>query len=547
MNIRYNLLGMLVFLLTLPMLGSAQVCVPDPAFTAPGIYPPTLPAACVGLPYNTSLTLVVPVDTTVALPPFGTFTLPIDSIVLDNILGLPAGFTLGCNPSSCGVAGGASGCINISGTPTMADTIDLEVAITIYLVTPFGPLQQKDTVAGFFTLFINPGFTTTVTKTDAACGTADGSAMVAASGGANVFTYAWSNGDTTSSVANLAAGIYTVVTTDGTGCSKTDTVNISTSGSNPTLSTDTNTWVGCASTGGGSVSVSSTGGDGSYSYIWSNGATTASVSGLPAGSYTVTVSDGLGCQDFETITVTAPAELSVATINEMSLACNGDNSGLIEISATGGLGTLTYTWTGLPNETGPLVDNLPAGSYDVLVEDEAGCQKTVTNTLTEPAVLAVNLTFTGETAFGQQDGTVIASVSGGTMPYTYAWSNGATTDSIGGLAPAVYVLTITDANGCVLVDSVETPAAALAIEDQLGIHVFEIAPNPSHGFVRIAWDLGSKSATLRLLDLRGALLQELGSVDVVGEMDVQLSLPAGLYLIELKTEAGSGYRKLMVK
>lgn len=548
MKLRILLSGILAILLLPPTIGLGQVCIPDPAFTTPGFSPDSLPPACVGIPYQTTLTLVVPVDTTVDFPPLGTFTLPIDSITLDDVLGAPATFTYGCNPGSCTIPGGSAGCIGISGTGLVADTFSLRIAITTYVISPLGPLSLPDTIDGLFTLFVNPGFTTSKITTEAACGSSDGTAKIAAAGGSGSFSYLWSTGATADSIGALSAGVYTVVTTDASGCTKTDTVTVNTSGSNPVLVADSAYWAGCSSTGSGIIKVSSTGGDGNYTYSWSNGASTDSVGGLANGSYTITVTDGLGCSDFETIAITQPSELTVNSVSTTDIDCNGDNSGEIQTAVSGGVGAYAITWTSLPNETGQTVSNLPAGMYDIMVEDEAGCMKTLNFTLSEPDAITVAFTFSGETAFNQNDGKAKAVVSGGVAPYTFAWDNTATTDSIGGLAPDTYVLTITDANGCVKMDSIEIPSVAQSIEGDLGIVAFTIAPNPTNGNISLSWDLGSRSeATLRLRDLRGALLKDWGTIRNSGSLNDQLILPAGVYLIEVETETGKGFRKLMIQ
>ncbi len=549
MNFRFLSSGILSLMLFFPALSFGQICMPDTSFTDPGFYPDSLPPACVNIPYSTTLTVVVPQDTTVALPPFGTFTLPIDSVVLDDIIGLPASFSYGCNPGNCVIPGASTGCVGISGTSSAADTIDLEVALTFYVVSPIGPLTLSDTAQGLFTLYINPGFTTTLVTNDAACGSSDGTAKISASGGSGSFTYAWSNGATTDSIGGLSAGLYTVVTTDTSGCTKTDTVIINTNGSNPVLSVDSTYWAGCALTGGGVIAVSSTGGDGNYSYSWSNGATADSLGGLQGGIYSVIVTDGLGCSDFESISVTQPGELTLTTVNEENLNCFGDDSGLIEISATGGVGMYTYSWSNLPNEAGVIVNSLPAGTYDVVVEDEAGCQKTLSFMLTEPDSIDIALTILGETAFGQGDGRASADVSGGTLPYIYSWDNGATADSIVDVAPGLYVLTVTDANGCEKSVDVEIPSVAQSMEDALQIRSFSVAPNPTIGEITITWDLGSaaQEAYIRLLDLRGAEVKTWGSVSGSGSIQDHISLPAGVYLLALETESGAGYKKIVIR
>ena len=528
--------------------GFGQTCQPDTSITTPGIFPFNLPVACVGQPYSTPLTVVVPVDTVVALPPFGTFTLPIDSIVLNDILGLPAGFSFACNPGSCAVPGGGIGCVSVFGTPTMPDTLDLRIALTVFVQTPFGPIAQPDTIDGFFQLFISPGFTTSLSSTASNCGVADGTAKVTPAGGSGNFTFAWSNGATTDSVSGLSAGVYTVVTSDASGCAKTDTITIATNGVNPVIQTDTAYWAGCASTGGGVINVTASGGNGTYSYAWSNGATTANLTGLPAGTYTLTLSDGLGCSDVETISITAPAELSLSLASSTSILCFGDETGEININVAGGASPFVYAWSGGVVAVGSSASNLAAGSYDLTVTDNAGCVKMLSTTLTQPDSITISIDFTGETAFGQKDGTASATVTGGAGAYNYSWDNGSFGDSIGGLSPAVYVLTVTDANGCVATAEVEIPAAALSLEGELGIESFAVSPNPARGHLHLSWNLAyGKEVSIRVRDLRGAVVMDLGRQPLSGSLDTDLHLAAGLYLVELQTAQGSGYRKVLVE
>lgn len=547
MNFRTALAGLAMLFAWLPQ-GFGQSCQPDTSITTPGIFPINLPVACVGQPYSTPLTVVVPVDTVVALPPFGTFTLPIDSIVLNNILGLPAGFSYVCSPASCAVPGGGIGCVSVFGTPTVADTLDLRVALTVYILTPFGPIAQPDTIDGIFTLFVNPGFSTSITSSPANCGLADGTAKVSATGSSGSLTYAWSNGATTDSVSGLAAGVYTVVTTASNGCSTTDTVTIFTNGVNPVIQTDTAYWAGCASTGGGVIQVTASGGNGTYTYAWSNGATSASLSALAAGSYTLTVTDGLGCSDVQTILVTAPAELSLALAASTNILCFGDETGVINANVNGGLAPFVYAWSGGAVAVGASATNLAAGAYTLTVTDNAGCVKTLATTLTQPDSIVISVDFTGETAFGQKDGTAQATVTGGVGPFSYSWDNGAFGDSIGALQPAVYVLTVTDANGCTATAEVEIPAAALSLEDELGIVTFAVSPNPVRGQMHLSWSLSlGKDVSIRVRDLRGAVVMDLGRQAISGSLEVNLHLPAGLYLVELQTAQGSGYRKVLVE
>ncbi|ARN79223.1 hypothetical protein BST97_15205 [Nonlabens spongiae] len=221
--------------------------------------------------------------------------------------------------------------------------------------------------------------------------------------------------------------------------------------------------VNCNGDSTGSLTVTASSGTANYNYSWTrNGSSYTSVSGsssnsntisnLPAGVYEVTVEDSNGCTDTTSATITQPTALSATITSQFNVTCNGGNDGRITISPSGGTSPYSYEWN--DSQTTATASGLAAGVYSVTVTDALGCQTTANNiTVTEPMALSATASGTNPTTPGGIDGTVTASVTGGTGPFTYLWNIGATTETITGLAAGTYTVTVRDRNNCLAADS----------------------------------------------------------------------------------------------
>lgn len=263
--------------------------------------------------------------------------------------------------------------------------------------------------------------------------------------------YNWSYGATTGTgteISGLAAGNYTVtvVSGGGTGCSKTFTVAISSSPAiSPLIATPTN--VICNGLATGSINVANvTGGTPPFTFLWSDGATTQNRSGLVAGTYTVTATDASGCSVSESTTITQPAALAITPL-VTNVTCNGNTTGAIGITTSGGTGTLSYLWS--DGATTQNRTNLAAGIYSVTITDATNCSKTQSGiSVTQPAALSLSATPTNVACNGGSTGAIDLTVSGGTFPYSYDWGGSIATEDRTGLTEGTYSVTVTDANGC---------------------------------------------------------------------------------------------------
>ncbi len=211
--------------------------------------------------------------------------------------------------------------------------------------------------------------------------------------------------------------------------------------------------VTCAGDNTGAINVTVNNGTPPYSYNWNMGiGNVANPTGLMAGTYSLTVTDSLGCTAVEDIIVGTISNLSLS-LSSTNVLCGGENEGSVAVVANGGIAPLNYSWsngmTGVAS-----INNLAPGTYVVTVTDDVGCQKVDSVSITDVDPLIINANASdigcGETGFA------FVSVSGGTPPYQYAWSDGANqaTDTAFNLAAGKYFVTVTDDNNCSAVDSV---------------------------------------------------------------------------------------------
>lgn len=271
-----------------------------------------------------------------------------------------------------------------------------------------------------------------------------GAISTTVSGGASPYTYLWSNGSTAANLNNVPAGTYTVTVTDANNCKATVSATIV---QTPGLSvTATSTPVNCFGGSTGTATASVSGGVGPFSYAWSGGQGTASISGLAAGVYTVTVTDANECTGTAQVTVTQPTQLNANISASTNVSCFGGSNGQATVSASGGTPPYIYAWSN--GASSASVNNLAAGSYTATVTDARGCTATATVTITQPSALILTVAMNNGTCAGGTSGILSANVSGGTAPYTYAWSNGGNTQAISNLAAGIYTLTVTDSRGC---------------------------------------------------------------------------------------------------
>ena len=274
------------------------------------------------------------------------------------------------------------------------------------------------------------------------CDQVNGAIDITPSGGLTPYTFLWSNGATTEDIQNVPAGTYTVKIKDAAGCSteKRYTLRVNTTLTLSGVLKPTS----CLGDNSGAIDLSIFGGVPPYTIKWADGPTSEDRTGLVAGVYTVTVTDGAGCS------VTANY-----TIFNKPLQVNSD---LIQPKCNGDLGSITLTVEGVPpytynwsnGATGESITDLPPGFYSVTITDASGCTRTLDFAIMAPPPIVVTSSIANALCGVEGSYGIELTVSGGKPSYTFLWSNGATTQNVTGLNSGTYSVAITDAGGCVV-------------------------------------------------------------------------------------------------
>lgn len=264
----------------------------------------------------------------------------------------------------------------------------------------------------------------------------------------------WNTNQSTLTINNLVAGPYDVSILDASNCFVNETyivvessdLNLSANATNETA----------VNANDGAITVSVSGGQGPFTYLWSNGASTASINNLTPGSYSVEITDVNGCSKIESYTVNAydcsAFEISVNGSNESAYQSN-DGSAI----AFPNFGSAPYTYLWSNGASGLSITNLTPGIYSVTATDQAGCDVTESVEILafDCSVFNVTISNTNQGSFGVNNGFAFANVLSGVPPYTYSWSTGSTNQSTNNLAPGIYNVTVTDQSGCEIIESVE--------------------------------------------------------------------------------------------
>ncbi|MDQ3192508.1 MAG: SprB repeat-containing protein, partial [Bacteroidota bacterium] len=332
-------------------------------------------------------------------------------------------------------------------------------------------------------------------------GLSDGSAVVnSVIGGTAPYTYLWlPGGQITNSINNVTAGNYSLEITDANGCKRLTNVEILQGDQIVANSIITNS---SCTTCNGSVNLITSGGVGPYTYNWSGGQTSSSLTGLCAGLYDVIINDNNGCSELLYIPVSNISG-PTASITSTNINCFGACNGTATVTASGGSGTYNYAWTP-GSSVSATSTNLCSGTYFVEVQDAAsGCITFMSATLTSPTQLALSTpNVIDVTCGGNCDGEATIIAHGGVLPYTYNWGNGINTD----LCSGTYPVTVTDDNGCTASQSLsinEPTPISITITNSVDASCsnvndgsIEISSSGGTGTLSNSWSTGATGNTI---------------------------------------------------
>lgn len=352
------------------------------------------------------------------------------------------------------------------------------------------------------------------TFNDVSCfGYLDGQATVdMISGNGNIFTVIWdnnANSQITPTASNLGAGIYSVTITDDLGCNASTSVTIS----EPDLILHNINSINasCFSYCDGEATINVVGGTSPYTFEWldnSNGliGTNLNVSGLCMGSYSVNIIDAHGCYASDNVIIQEPVQVT-GIVSSQNVSCFGFCDGFGTVAGNTGVGSFSFQWdSSTGNQTGGTAQNLCPGTYNVTITDSDGCQGTENVTITEPTELISSIDLSGNVScFGFCDGFAQGNATGGTLPYSFSWSNNAGSNTLAtNLCADSYVFTVTDGNGCVSTSNVtiSQPTQLSASTSQVNLSCFQscdgsasVSPSGGVSPYTFQWDNSNFSTT----------------------------------------------------
>ena len=354
--------------------------------------------------------------------------------------------------------------------------------------------------------------------------------------------YSWSSGDFGSPVFGLSAGTYTVTATDANGCEATDDVTVALGISNFVSALDAED-VSCFGFDDASIDPGISGGVNPISYSWSNGATSATLSNLSPGTYSVSAEDAVGCTiEVNNVTVMEPAILLGSIYDLENAICSNDENGSASIVVSGGVPPYTPLWSN--GEIAYTATQLPAGSNYVQITDANGCQ----------AVLTVNTLFDFQSPTPDIGNNFINPTGGGvtlnTLPSTYSsylWSTGATTSSISAELTGFYWVEVTNDAGCTGSDTAYVeiwPTGVSEVKELVGVAMY---PNPAIDMINFNISADINQLNVAIVDVKGATVAQT-QFNNAGVQSISLeNLSAGIYSVQLSTEDGQvSTQKLVV-
>ncbi|TVR79671.1 MAG: PKD domain-containing protein [Chitinophagaceae bacterium] len=368
------------------------------------------------------------------------------------------------------------------------------------------------------------------------CSASSGTIQLSVSGGTSPYSFNWSNGANSQNLTGLSSGPYSVTVTDANGCENIRNYFVS-SVQGPQL-TQSSQNVSCNGAADGQIDVSTSGGTAPFTFDWSSGQSTSSISNLSPGTYTVTVTDAQGCETLGSVVINEPPAL-VIDLQVSDDPC-GNGEGSAEVSVSGGSPSYSIQWSnGL---TGTEISGLTSGNYEVNVTDNNGCSETIPFEVETGEQLQL-LTYTTPDS-GNAEGVAIVEPLNGQAPFTILWDdpNNQDNDTAVNLTAGIYQVIVEDANGCIGITEAQVdfylPVSANELEsNDVFINVY---PNPAFDQLNIFIENEKNETTiLSIYSLKGQLLDEIdfGKSHLIEKSIDLRSFAAGVYFVKVKTES----------
>jgi hypothetical protein len=367
-------------------------------------------------------------------------------------------------------------------------------------------------------------------------GSNDGSISVTTVGGTTPLSYLWTNGDTSSSIHNLVAGQYILSISDSNNCIVNDTILLN----EPSLISYQSSIVDVNCFGGddGFIDLTINGGTFPYSYLWNTGDTTQDISNYPAAIYVVNILDSNDCLLIASISIEEPDDL-FAYFNLNYVSCFGLSDGNIDATTVGGTSPYSYQWSS--GDSTEDLSNISSDMYILSLTDTFNCFFTDTIVVFEPDQLVASLSF--------NSGVLVSLGSGGTVPYTYELydptglfantsNNMGISFTINPVLTGIYILVVTDANGCV--DSSEVNVLPSLIYDLELINGLRLYPNPSKDIFNLSFNsLIKQNISISIYSVLGEEVYNKIINGLNGKFKTSFNLNKfgkSVYILEIKTD-----------
>lgn len=377
----------------------------------------------------------------------------------------------------------------------------------------------------------------------------DGQIVTIANGGTRPYMYSLNGAPavTDSTFNNLNSGNYFVKVTDANGC-VVNTSLITLSGPSQIFNVaNLLQHNSCFNSNDGAIQANASGGGGNFTYSLDSVFSPSNVfSNLAPGTYIVYAKDANGCiKASNPVEVLNQNQLTISVSVDDNVTCAGDADGQITAYAVGGSNVFTYQLNNDPPVSLPVFQNLAAGQYIVKVIDDNGCTAEDTVDVTAPAPLNLVVDRVDSAQFGQSNGFIRTTLTGGTPPYNYVWSNGGTTGDIFGLAGGTYSVTAYDANGCFVTDTIVVAEKGIGIEERLP--EFNMYPNPASTIVNLTWSSWSPELLTLYNELGEVVLRTQIDSKTTESFELNLDgISTGLYFIELSNGVQKATDRLMI-
>jgi len=337
--------------------------------------------------------------------------------------------------------------------------------------------------------------------TNVSCiGDSDGVININISNGSPPYSITCNGLQTTNNLDSLSIGNYNIVVTDSVGCQISQTYTVS---EPPPISISANIQnLLCYGDNSGEINISVSGGNGGFSYQWSNNQTSQNINSLSPGSYIVTVTDNKNCTEIDSFTVTQPSQLNSSIIAN-NLLCYNDSNGSADLTVNGGTAPYSYLWSN--GQTSQNATDLTGQTYTVTITDANNCQ--ITNSVTITGIntpLSATISATSLLCYGDMDATAQITASGGTAPYSYLWSTGNNNNYASDLSAGDYFITVTDSNNCQIVETitVEQPSQIITnLPNDFFIcpetqEVIQASTTGGHPGYTYQWNTGSTNSSI---------------------------------------------------